>query len=62
MLYCPKCQSERIQRSRRRNTVERSLLAMIFVRPFRCLNCDLRFFRWSFTAHPNSPRPAATQW
>ena len=40
--------------------MERSLLAMLFVRPFRCLSCNLRFFRWSLTTNPNSSRPVAT--
>jgi hypothetical protein len=33
---------------------------MLFVRPFRCERCDLRFFRWSVTPNPNSSRPATT--
>jgi signal transduction histidine kinase len=34
---------------------------MLFVRPFRCERCDSRFFRWSFTANPNSARPATQE-
>ena len=58
-VNCPQCTSQRIHQSRRRGIMER-ILAMMFVRPFRCERCDLRFFRWSFTANPNSSRPATT--
>lgn len=60
MMRCPECHSDRVFPSRRRNALERGLLAMLLVRPFRCLACDLRFFRWSVTAHPNASRSAAT--
>ena len=42
--YCPRCRSIETARSHRRGTVERYLLAVIGVRPFRCLNCDVRFY------------------
>jgi len=29
---------------------------MIFVRPFRCEECDGRFFHWRFSANPDTPR------
>lgn len=57
--HCPECQSQRIHRSRRRNILESGLFAMLFIRPFRCLACDHRFFRWSFNANPGSQRPDA---
>ena len=53
MLSCPDCQSCQIHRSRRRGILERAVLRMIFVRPFRCEKCDLRFFRWSLAPNPN---------
>lgn len=56
MLSCPRCTSERIHQSRRRGLLESTLFAMIFIRPFRCERCDLRFFRWSLTATPNAAR------
>ena len=59
LVNCPQCTSQRIHQSRRRGIMER-ILSMMFVRPFRCEGCDLRFFRWSFTANPNSSRPATT--
>lgn len=60
MLNCPLCHSERIHRSRRRGIVERRILTMVFLRPFRCDICDFRFFRWSITTNPNSPSRATT--
>jgi hypothetical protein len=30
--------------------LERMFLPAIFVRPIRCEKCDLRFYRWSFSA------------
>jgi hypothetical protein len=46
-LYaCPNCESNKIRRSPRRGFVERVFLRMTFVWPYRCDNCDLRF--WGF--------------
>jgi hypothetical protein len=53
MMSCPLCHSKRIHRSRRKGIIESGILAMIFVRPFRCERCDYRFFRWSLLANPN---------
>jgi hypothetical protein len=61
MICCPNCESARIHQSRRRGIVERVILAALFVRPFRCELCDLRFFRWSFATDPNGSRAATTQ-
>jgi hypothetical protein len=36
--------------------LERIFLASIFVRPIRCEKCDLRFFRWLFSANPQASR------
>ena len=44
---CPQCRSIETSRSHRRGTVERYLLAVIGVRPFRCLNCDARFYSFA---------------
>jgi predicted Zn-ribbon and HTH transcriptional regulator len=60
MLNCPLCNSKRIHRSKRKGIIEQGILAMLFVRPFRCERCDFRFFRWSFTAKPNASRTATT--
>ncbi len=42
---CPHCGSPEISRSHRRGTVEKYLLRAVGVRPFRCANCDARFYR-----------------
>ena len=43
--FCPHCGGSEVFRSHRRGTVERYLLRAIGVRPFRCVNCDARFYR-----------------
>jgi hypothetical protein len=58
MKSCPACDSSRLHRSRRRGIVERTILAVIFVRPFRCERCDARFYLWSFSANPQASRQA----
>jgi len=58
MLSCPLCRSKRIHRSRRKGVMERVILAMIFIRPFRCERCDSRFFRRSLSANPDPARRA----
>jgi hypothetical protein len=60
MVNCPQCSSVRIHQSRRRGIIETMFLALIYFRPFRCERCDLRFFRFSLTAKPNSPRQTTT--
>jgi hypothetical protein len=61
MINRPVCRSERIHQSRLRSVMERKILALIFVQPFRCIRHNLRFFRWSFGTNPNPSWPAATQ-
>jgi predicted Zn-ribbon and HTH transcriptional regulator len=58
MLSCPLCHSKRIHRSKRQGIMERVILAMIFIRPFRCEKCDYRFFRRSRSANPNPAQRA----
>jgi len=58
MMSCPLCDSKRIHRSRRKGIMERGILAIIFVRPFRCEGCESRFFGWSLTGNPNASWPA----
>ncbi len=41
--YCPNCASRNVRRSLRRGDFERFLLPFLFIRPFRCEECDLRF-------------------
>jgi hypothetical protein len=44
---CPKCISVEISRSHRKNPLEKYLLGAIGVRPYRCMNCDARFYAFS---------------
>ena len=46
MHECPRCHSEQIRRSKRRGLVELGLLSIIGLKPFRCVDCYHRFFRW----------------
>jgi hypothetical protein len=41
---CPKCQSTATQRSKRRGALELTLMGLLPVRPFRCRDCDWRFY------------------
>ena len=56
-MNCPVCPSQRIYRSRRRGFLESAFLAVLFIRPFRCLTCRHRFFRWSLSPNPGPSRP-----
>jgi len=56
-VSCPDCQCGRIHRSRTRGTVE-FLLAFLRFRPYRCEECDFRFFRWSVQHKLKPARPA----
>ena len=46
---CPNCSSSEIFRSHRRGAMEKYLLRAVGVRPFRCVNCDARFYRRSYS-------------
>src|ERR1700694_3197078 len=56
-ICCPDCQSDQIRRSKTRGSVE-SLLAFLQIRPYRCEECDYRFFRWSILGKPKATKPA----
>ena len=43
--HCPHCGSSEVFRSHRRGAMERYLLRAIGMLPFRCVNCDARFYR-----------------
>jgi uncharacterized protein with PIN domain len=43
---CPRCESRAIRRSMRKGVVERVFLRMALVWPYRCDDCDVRF--WGF--------------
>ena len=41
---CPDCGSHLVRHSRRRTFVERIAFLLLLVRPYRCDDCDIRFF------------------
>jgi hypothetical protein len=41
---CPRCGHAAIERTPHRNPVERLYLALAEKRPYRCRECDLRFY------------------
>jgi predicted Zn-ribbon and HTH transcriptional regulator len=60
MMSCPLCHSKRIHRSKRKGIMEQVILAMIFIKPFRCERCDHRFFRQSINTNHNASRQVTT--
>ena len=44
---CPFCGAQTIRRSRRRGVIERYLMPAIRMRPYRCEDCDYRFYSTS---------------
>ncbi len=48
-------------RSRAKRILESVLLAVIFMRPFRCAECDSRFFRWSTAKKPIQSKQPKTR-
>jgi hypothetical protein len=59
--HCPNCASRAIRRSRKKGLLERTLLAALFVNPYRCETCDERYYRLRLPVHPveKHPRHAA---
>ena len=43
---CPKCSSRDVRRSKRKGFLERTVLDLAALRPYRCRKCDHRFFRF----------------
>lgn len=43
-LICPSCGSKYLHLSRRHNVLERTLLSILRARPYRCDDCDKRFY------------------
>jgi hypothetical protein len=46
----PTCSSKALRRSKRRGVFELTILRVIPVRPFRCRDCDRRFYSLSSSA------------
>ena len=44
-MNCPHCQGTKVRRSQRRNVFENALSGL-GLRPWRCLDCQARFFRF----------------
>ncbi len=42
--YCPHCGSSKIHLSRRAGILEKTLFRALAVRPYRCEECDERYF------------------
>jgi hypothetical protein len=43
---CPRCESGMVHRSHRRGMLERVICAMLPIGPYRCGECDYRYFRF----------------
>jgi hypothetical protein len=43
---CPRCHGKSVHRSHRRGAVERVVCALLLISPFRCDDCDHRYFRF----------------
>lgn len=43
-VFCPYCQSKAVRRSMRRGMLELAILRLVPLRPFRCKDCDHRFY------------------
>ena len=51
---CPKCHQKAARRSHRVGPLERFVLSAVAVRPYRCLGCDTRFYRYDRSASRTS--------
>ncbi len=43
---CPQCSSSNVRLSRRKTDLEKALSSALWVRPFRCRDCQSRFWNW----------------
>lgn len=57
-VSCPHCQSRVMRRSKRRGMFELSILSLVPVRPFRCMECDHRFY--GLTSQPDPIQSKST--
>lgn len=60
-VACPQCQSKAIRRSMRRGMLETAILWLIPVRPFRCKDCDHRFYSRTSQANSIQSKSVATR-
>ncbi len=56
---CPFCESTRMSRSARKGFFERVVIAFFLLRPYRCVECDGRYY--SFTFLKKVPRESTRQ-
>jgi transposase-like protein len=58
MKECPRCQSSQVRRSRRRGFQERVVHRLLFVWPYQCRECNIRFigFQPSYARQYSKPR------
>ena len=58
---CPGCGSPSLHRSKRRGMLEHFLHTLLNTSPYRCKDCDLRFFRFqlSHSSQHSSTKHAA---
>jgi hypothetical protein len=52
MHACPQCDSSLVRRSTRKGFLERILYPLLFVWPYRCDDCDVRFLDFHRQAIP----------
>jgi YgiT-type zinc finger domain-containing protein len=50
--HCPRCNSSKIHRSRRKGLVDRSLLRVLGVHAYRCKECDERYYSLGHRREP----------
>lgn len=57
-FVCPSCGSSQVSRSHRKGLYEYLLWTVFHVKPYRCLSCDTRHYRYrpedSHTNHTNA--------
>ena len=55
---CPRCGGTNVRRSHRKGLFERAILSLLHLRPYRCEECDKRFFGGQVSvATQRSPAP-----
>jgi hypothetical protein len=55
---CPSCGRVEVRRSARKNSFEVALLPFLFARSFRCENCGIRFYGFTFRRRVPAPHNA----
>jgi hypothetical protein len=58
---CTSCGSLEVQRSRRRNALERFILPCALLRPFRCSLCNDRHYGFYFRKRANAVTQAGSE-